>query len=160
MKTPCAFRACTQPNHSNKIEITISYFYSSRPLYMLVLNSNAFPWCLSDSLNGHKEECARKLHSVKYYFGTSLKHIVEKSCPHFQAIDHETSESLKVKFARAIYIALNMMIIPEIINTLYIKITEVLLLLHLNLYRNRERIAMKSSDRIREGGQPEIMLNT
>lgn len=60
-----------------------------------------------------------------------------------------------------------MMMIPEMVNILYITkvlnilyITKLLLLLHLNLYRNRKNIIMKFSHRIREGRQPNFMLNT
>lgn len=160
MKTPCAFRACTQPNHSDSNWNNYFIFYSSRLLYMLLLNSNAFPWYLPGSLNRHKEECASKLHWVKCYFGTSLKDIVEKFCPFIQAADHELDETLRVKFPRAVYISLSTMMIPELINTPYIKITKMFLLLHLNLYRNMERIKMEFSDRIREGRQLDFMLNT
>lgn len=148
------------PTTVTVIETTITYFYSSRLLYMLELNSNTFPWCLSDSLNRHKEEFTRKLHSAKCYFDTFLKHIVEKSCPFFSGCRPWERWDSPRQICRVVYISLSTIVIPEMINILYIKITKVLLSLHLNLYRNRKRIIMKFSDRIRKGRQPDFMLDT
>lgn len=52
------------------------------------------------------------------------------------------------------------MAIPEIINTLYIKITKVLLLLHLSLHRNVGRLIMEFAVRVKEERQLGFMLHT
>lgn len=78
----------------------------------------------------------------------------------FQVVDHEIGRTPTVKFGRALNIFLSTMINLEIINTLYIKITKVLLLLHLNLHRNVGRVIMEFTVRTREERQLNFMLNT
>lgn len=78
----------------------------------------------------------------------------------FQVVDHEIGRTPTVKSVRSVNISLSMMIIPEIINTLYTKITKILLLLHLSLHRNVGRIIMEVTVRIREGTQLNFMLST
>jgi len=78
----------------------------------------------------------------------------------FQVADHKVGRIPTVKFAKAVKISLSTNIIPEIINTLYIKITEVLLLLHLNPHRNVGRVIMEFTVRMREGRQLDFMLNS